>query len=138
MGYTCHTAFFVSIVVVQWADLIICKTRKLSVFQQGMSNWVMNFGLCFETALAAILSYTPGMDKGLRMYPLKFNWWLPALPFSLLIWVYDETRKTLLRRLPPGNWVERETYYQMVNLFEEIFSLFFFKIIPSFVIVCRK
>ena len=66
LEYTCHTAFFVSIVVVQWADLIICKTRKLSVFQQGMSNWVMNFGLCFETALAAILSYTPGMDKGLR------------------------------------------------------------------------
>merc|ERR1711983_758182 len=33
LEYTCHTAFFVSIVVVQWADLIICKTRKLSVFQ---------------------------------------------------------------------------------------------------------
>jgi len=111
LEYTCHTAFFASIVIVQWADLIICKTRKLSVFQQGMSNWVMNFGLCFETALACILSYTPGMDKGLRMYPLKINWWLPAIPFSILIWVYDECRKTLLRRLPPGNWVERETYY---------------------------
>merc|ERR1712106_1306735 len=35
LEYTCHTAFFVSIVVVQWADLIVCKTRKLSVFQQG-------------------------------------------------------------------------------------------------------
>jgi len=111
LEYTCHTAFFVSIVVVQWADLIICKTRKLSVFQQGMSNWVMNFGLFFETALACVLSYTPGMDKGLRMYPLKFWWWLPALPFSLLIFCYDETRKTLLRKLEPGNWVERETYY---------------------------
>merc|ERR1711874_133758 len=111
LEYTCHTAFFASIVIVQWADLIICKTRKLSVFQQGMSNWVMNFGLCFETALACILSYTPGMDKGLRMYPLKINRWLPAIPFSILIWVYDECRKTLLRRLPPGNWVERETYY---------------------------
>ena len=31
-----------------------------------------------------MLSYTPGMDKGLRMYPLKFQWWLPALPFSAL------------------------------------------------------
>merc|ERR1712181_196907 len=83
LEYTCHTAFFVSIVVVQWADLIICKTRKNSVFQQGMKNHFMNFGLVFETVLAAILSYTPGMDKGLRMYPLKFNWWLPAIPFSL-------------------------------------------------------
>merc|ERR1712172_321959 len=111
LEYTCHTAFFVSIVVVQWADLIICKTRKLSVFHQGMSNWFMNFGLFFETALACFLSYTPGMDKGLRMYPLKWNWWLPAVPFSILIWCYDETRKHLLRTLPPGNWVERETYY---------------------------
>ena len=33
---TCHTAFFTSIVVVQWADVIISKTRRLSVFQQGM------------------------------------------------------------------------------------------------------
>merc|ERR1712029_449225 len=111
LEYPCHTAFFVSIVIVQWADLIICKTRKLSVFQQGMSNWFMNFGLLFETLLACVLSYTPGMDKGLRMYPLKFTWWLPALPFSLLIFTYDECRKTLLRRLPPGNFVERETYY---------------------------
>merc|ERR1719370_2873348 len=110
LEYTCHTAFFVSIVVVQWADLIICKTRKNSVFQQGMKNHFMNSGLCFETCLAAILSYTPGMDKGLRMYPLKINWWLPAIPFSILIFCYDETRKFLLRR-NPGGWIESETYY---------------------------
>lgn len=36
LEYTCHTGFFVSIVVVQWADLIICKTRINSLFQQGM------------------------------------------------------------------------------------------------------
>merc|ERR1712223_1047663 len=110
LEYTCHTAFFVSIVIVQWADLIICKTRKLSVFQQGMKNHFMNFGLVFETVLACILSYTPGMDKGLRMYPLKINWWLPAMPFSLMIFCYDETRKFLLRR-NPGGWIEQETYY---------------------------
>jgi len=111
LEYTCHTAFFVSIVIVQWADLIICKTRMNSVFQQGMKNYFLNFGLFFETALAAFLCYCPGMDKGLRMYPLKFNWWLPALPFSLLIFCYDETRKYILRSLPKGSWIERETYY---------------------------
>ena len=57
---TCHSAFFVSIVICQWADLIVCKTRRLSVFQQGMSNWCLNFGLFFETALAAFLCYCPG------------------------------------------------------------------------------
>merc|ERR1712048_775145 len=111
LEYPCHTAFFVSIVVVQWADLIICKTRRNSVFQQGMKNHFLNFGLFFETLLAAFLSYTPGMDKGLRMYPLYFNWWVPAIPFSILIFCYDETRKFLLRRQPAGSWIERETYY---------------------------
>ncbi|XP_067129299.1 sodium/potassium-transporting ATPase subunit alpha-like isoform X2 [Centruroides vittatus] len=110
LEYTCHTAFFASIVIVQWADLIICKTRRNSIFHQGMKNYVLNFGLVFETALAAFLSYCPGMDKGLRMYPLKITWWLPALPFSLLIFVYDEVRRFILRR-NPGGWVERETYY---------------------------
>jgi len=110
LEYTCHTAFFVSIVIVQWADLIICKTRRNSIVHQGMKNWVLNFGILFETCLAAFLSYTPGMDKGLRMYPLKFWWWLPALPYSLLIFVYDEARRYILRR-NPGGWVENETYY---------------------------
>ena len=79
-------------------------------FEVYMRNGMMNFGLVFETLLAAFLSYTPGMDKGLRMYPLAFTWWLPALPFSALIFVYDETRKYILRQRP-GGWVEQETYY---------------------------
>uniref|UniRef100_A0A8C3L2D5 Sodium/potassium-transporting ATPase subunit alpha n=1 Tax=Chrysolophus pictus TaxID=9089 RepID=A0A8C3L2D5_CHRPC len=108
--FTCHTAFFVSIVVVQWADLIICKTRRNSVFQQGMKNKILIFGLFEETALAAFLSYCPGMDVALRMYPLKPTWWFCAFPYSLLIFLYDEIRKLIIRR-NPGGWVERETYY---------------------------
>ncbi|KAL5271530.1 hypothetical protein ACHWQZ_G001971 [Mnemiopsis leidyi] len=110
LEYTCHSAFFVSIVIVQWADVIICKTRKLSVFTQGMNNWVLNTGILFETALAAFMCYTPGLDKALRVYPLRIWWWLPALPFSLTIWIYDECRRYLLRKYP-GGWVEKETYY---------------------------
>ncbi|XP_040278702.1 sodium/potassium-transporting ATPase subunit alpha-1 [Bufo bufo] len=108
--FTCHTAFFVSIVVVQWADLIICKTRRNSVFQQGMKNKILIFGLFEETALAAFLSYCPGMDVALRMYPLKPTWWFCAFPYSLLIFIYDEIRKLIIRR-SPGGWVEKETYY---------------------------
>merc|ERR1712168_1259667 len=107
---TCHTAFFTSIVVVQWADVIISKTRRLSVFQQGMKNHMLNFGLFFETALAALLQYTPGLNTGLRLRPMNASWWFIAIPFSLLIFCYDECRRYFLRR-NPGGWVERETYY---------------------------
>lgn len=111
LEYTCHTAFFASIVIVQWADVIICKTRRNSLFTQGMlSNKVLCGGLVFETCLACFLSYCPGLDNGLRMYPMNFWWWLPALPFSILIWVYDEVRRYLLRK-SPGGWIEKETYY---------------------------
>uniref|UniRef100_A0A3B3UK14 Sodium/potassium-transporting ATPase subunit alpha-2-like n=1 Tax=Poecilia latipinna TaxID=48699 RepID=A0A3B3UK14_9TELE len=103
--FTCHTAFFASIVVVQWADVIICKTRRNSLFQQGMKNRILIFGLFVETSLAAFLSYCPGMDVALRMYPMKYApilWWFCAFPYSLLIFVYDEVRKFILRRSPGG------------------------------------
>ena len=34
-------------------------------------NHQMTFGLFFETTLAAFLTYCPGLDNGLRMYPLR-------------------------------------------------------------------
>ena len=111
LEYTCHTAFFVSIVIVQWTDLIICKTRIASVFTQGMNNWVLNFGIVFETVLACFLSYTPGMGTALHLYPLKLNWWLPAMPFALLILVYDECRKAALRNTKTASCIEVEDSY---------------------------
>ncbi|XP_010886547.2 sodium/potassium-transporting ATPase subunit alpha-1 [Esox lucius] len=109
--FTCHTAYFVTIVIVQWAVLIVCKTRKNSILRQGiMSNRVLIFGIFSETALAVFLSYCPGMDVAVRMYPLKPYWWFCAFPYSMLIFLYDEVRKYILRR-NPGGWVEQETYY---------------------------
>ncbi len=40
----------------------------------------------------------------------RAEYWVLALPFSLLIFVYDEARRFVLRR-NPGGWVELETYY---------------------------
>jgi sodium/potassium-transporting ATPase subunit alpha len=75
-----------------------------------MLNHHLTFGLFFESALAAFLCYCPGLDRGLRMYPLRWTWWLAPLPFSVSIIVYDEIRKYILRR-DPGGWLEKETYY---------------------------
>ncbi|RWS23373.1 Sodium/potassium-transporting ATPase subunit alpha-like protein, partial [Leptotrombidium deliense] len=110
LEYTCHTAFFVAIVIVQWADLIICKTRKNSIVHQGMNNHALNFALLFETLLALFLSYGYGMERALRMYPLKWTWWFIPVPFAIIIFIYDEVRRYILRR-NPGGWVEQETYY---------------------------
>lgn len=110
LEYTCHTAFFVAIVIVQVADVIICKTRRNSIFQQGMTNWVLNLGILSELTLACVVCYAPYMDIILKTYPLKGTWWLPALPYAIIIFAYDELRKLWIRR-NPGGWWDRETSY---------------------------
>ena len=117
-------AGFICIIVVQWADLMICKTRWLSIRQQGMVNPVMNFGLLFETSLGCLLCYVPGLGDVLGTRPIRFQHWFPGMPFCLFIFFYDEVRKYLMRSTStkvrdkdtkkmnnnPG-WLERNTYY---------------------------
>jgi sodium/potassium-transporting ATPase subunit alpha len=92
-----QTSYLFSIIVVQWADVIICKTRVMSVLQHGMGNWVLNAGLFEETALGLAICYVPFMNAafgGSGPDPLDMTW---ALPYSFFIWIYDETRKILMR-----------------------------------------
>jgi len=109
-----QTAFFISIIIVQWADLTACKTRELSIKQQGMRNGMLNFGLIFETVLGALLCYLVPLNRALGTRPIVFEHWCCAMPFSILILSYDEVRKSILRkRYPNGgrNWVYKNTYY---------------------------
>lgn len=114
-----QSAYFVSIVVVQWADILICKTRVLSLFQQGFfSNKNLCFALVFETCLAILLVYVPFLNSAFNTYPLQWQHFaFPAMAFSLLIFLYDETRKFIIRRdrringIEHKGFVERETYY---------------------------
>lgn len=109
LEFTAHTLFFVTIVIMQWADLICCKTRKNSIIHQGMTNHFLNFSLVFETALACLLAYTPGMKTALKMYPLKPEWWLFGVPWAIILFIYDETRRYFVRTYPDG-FFARETY----------------------------
>ena len=65
----------------------------------------MNFGLVFETVLGAVLCYvSPFWALGIR--PILFIHWLPGLPWSMTILMYDETRKWLMRHGKLGRWTE--------------------------------
>jgi sodium/potassium-transporting ATPase subunit alpha len=117
-------AFWMCIVVVQWADLVICKTRWLSIVEQGMANDTMNFGLFFETLLAAYLAYYNQFQLAFGTRNIRATHWFPAMPFSMMIFGYDEARKFLMRSTSPvyvdkksgqsirtPGWLERNTYY---------------------------
>jgi len=117
-----QAAYLVSIVCVQWSDLMICKTRNLSISQQGMINIRANFGLLFETVLVAILCYVPFLNVplGTRQIALP-HFAVPSFSFFVVIMTYDELRKIFLRdgtniskydkRTKYDGWVVRNTYY---------------------------
>merc|ERR1719263_2122545 len=111
LEYTCHTAYFITIVIVQWADLLICKTRWCSMFTQGMRNHHLTFGLFFETGLAALLSYVEGTETGLNLYSVTWRVWVVGMPFSAYIFIFDEWRKWMMRRQGKEGWFAKETYY---------------------------
>ncbi|EJD75689.1 ATPase [Loa loa] len=106
----CHGAFFYAIVVVQWADLLISKTRYNSIVQQGMSNWILNMGLIFTAALSTFLLFTPYVNKVFGLTPIRLSWAMIPVSFAWLIFVYDEIRKYFCRTRPHG-WLYRDTYY---------------------------
>ena len=120
--YYAQCGYLVSIVVVQWSDLLICKTRNLSISQQGMVNFNMNCALFSETALVAFLCYFKWINVALGTRMIAFpHFAVPSLSFFMVIIFYDETRKVFLRlgmvpsrttgRIKFDGWVVRNTYY---------------------------
>ncbi|XP_059054065.1 sodium/potassium-transporting ATPase subunit alpha-B-like isoform X3 [Achroia grisella] len=107
----CQTTYFVAVVVMQVTNGIICKTRYNSLFHVGLRNKVLNVGLVFELALSCLICYTPGINNFFRTYPLRWRWWLLALPFSMLMFIFDEFRKYCIRKELFGGWFNKLTYY---------------------------
>uniref|UniRef100_H9GFY6 Cation-transporting P-type ATPase C-terminal domain-containing protein n=1 Tax=Anolis carolinensis TaxID=28377 RepID=H9GFY6_ANOCA len=98
LQYHGYTAFFVSITIQQVADLIIRKTRRNSIFQQG--NKVIWMGIFSQIGIALILCYGLGHVNALNFAPLRAQYWFVSMPYAILIWVYDEIRKLIIRRHP--------------------------------------
>ena len=90
--------------------LLSSRSSRLSVFQRGMNNWVLNFAMLFEILIAFVLIYIPGLNNGLQMENLSPVWWFPPIPFIMLLFVYDELRKAIIRK-HPGGWTETETCF---------------------------
>jgi sodium/potassium-transporting ATPase subunit alpha len=77
---------------------MICKTRNLSLSQQGMVNHFGNFGLFFETALVAFILYVPPLNVALGTRMIAFpHFAVPSFTFFTAIFFYDELRKIWLR-----------------------------------------
>ncbi|CAK9303686.1 unnamed protein product [Gordionus sp. m RMFG-2023] len=112
LEYACYSGFFLSIVITQVMNVLICRNRIKSMFKltSKKRNRLLNAVILLEVILAIFLIYTPGINYILGFYPLKFWWLLPSIPFALFIFLFDEFRKFLIRR-DPNCSMAQETLY---------------------------
>jgi sodium/potassium-transporting ATPase subunit alpha len=93
------TAFLAAVVICQIADVMICRTRRQSIFSVGIfSNKLVNLGILAEVALIGAIAYVPWLNPFFGSAPIGWVEIVIAIPFALLILVFDEVRKLLLRR----------------------------------------
>jgi sodium/potassium-transporting ATPase subunit alpha len=99
------TAFFVSIIITQIADVLICRQRRQSIFKTGwFSNRFVWLGIGVELALAAFIVYSPLAHAYLHTASLSLFEFFLSVPFAILILVIDELRRLWIRK---SGWAER-------------------------------
>ncbi|XP_069599048.1 potassium-transporting ATPase alpha chain 2-like [Ranitomeya imitator] len=107
----CYSAFFISIVVCQMMNTIIRKTRRNTLLTpRFFKNKIIFVGVLSQIAIGVILCYVPGLNEALHFMPIRIQYWFVGIEYTVLILVYDEIRRLLIRKFP-DSWVDKELYY---------------------------
>ncbi|KAL4511029.1 hypothetical protein ABPG73_008107 [Tetrahymena malaccensis] len=103
-----QSSFFCCIVIFQWSNIFACKARKSS-FCTSPFNVKMIQGIIFETALAAFLVLTPGVNTVFGGRSIDFwQFGVSGVPFSIMVLVWNEIRKYLIRS---HRWFLKYSYW---------------------------
>ena len=93
------TACLVAIVVMQIANVFLCRSPRLSILTLGpFGNRLILAGILVEIAIILLIVYT---DLGNALFgtaPVTAEVWRFAIPFALAMLVMEEGRKWLVRR----------------------------------------
>ncbi|HWO99169.1 MAG TPA: cation-transporting P-type ATPase [Methylococcus sp.] len=93
------TACLSAIIVMQVANVFLCKTHPDSVFHSVLfDNPVILWGIAIEIALILIIDYSSWGQLLFGTYPISLEVWLFMLPFAPAMVALEETRKWWVRR----------------------------------------
>ena len=100
---TGQCVYFVTLVILQIANLNSVRNKKMSIFQNGPhKNWKLVLGPVVSVAIAVFVTEVPGIQSlfGTASVPLK-HWFLP-IPLAIGLLAMDEVRKVVVRTWPKG------------------------------------
>lgn len=105
-----QTAYFVAVCWTQISDVIICKTRRISIVKKGMNNHVLNISIVIDLISAVCMSYLPLCHELFSTENIAYSDFFLAVPFMIFMICMDETRRYIIRN-NISEWLEKETYY---------------------------
>ena len=92
------TACLVAIVVMQVANVFLCRSPRLSIFTlRPFGNRLILAGILVEIAIVLLIVYTDPGNSLFGTAPVTAEVWRLAFPFALAMLVMDEGRKWLVR-----------------------------------------
>jgi sodium/potassium-transporting ATPase subunit alpha len=106
-NYTGQCVYFVTLVFLQWGNILAVRNRKLSIVQadpfrkERRNPWLL-LGMVISLVIAIFVTEVPGIQTlfGTASVPIEF--WLIPIPLALGILLMDEMRKLLVRTFPNG------------------------------------
>lgn len=104
---TGQSVYFVTLVILQWGNVLAVRNRRLSIFQadpftaKRRNPWLV-LSMAISLAIAVFVTEVPGIQSlfGTASVPIEF--WVIPLPLALGILSMDEIRKVLVRSFPKG------------------------------------
>jgi magnesium-transporting ATPase (P-type) len=97
------TSCLSAIVIMQVANVFICRSDRRSIFSTGLfSNRLILGGIALEIVLIALIDYTPWGNAIFGTAPIPADVWLFILPFAVAMIALEELRKFVANRLRAG------------------------------------
>jgi len=97
------TACLTAIIIMQIANVFACRSSRESVFGIGFfSNKLVFIGIAFEIIIQFFIVYHPWGNKLFATSPIAAGVWLALIPFALILFFAEETRKFFVRRKAPA------------------------------------
>jgi sodium/potassium-transporting ATPase subunit alpha len=117
--YRAQSVYFITLVLMQWANLLMTRTRRLSIIQQPpigprtTRNLYIFLAMSFTISILILFVFIPFFENIFHTRSVPVEYWffrmphlhgplILALGFGAGILIMDETRKFLVRMYPKG------------------------------------
>ncbi|KAG0326202.1 hypothetical protein BGZ99_009909 [Dissophora globulifera] len=107
-GYYVNTGqcvCFVTLVIMQWGNILSVRNRRLSIFQadpfrKERRNLWLFLGMLLSFLVAVLVTETPGIQNLMLTNPVPIKYWLLPIPCAVSLIMADEVRKVIVRSFP--------------------------------------